>query len=98
VQHLFGVRGRARDEQPQPGPLLTEDLERLEQDGQALAGLVETSEEADRAAGSRPARRVATPFGMTTASPPMCSTSVVRAASDTAIRPLIFSIPVRTTG
>ena len=28
----------------------------------------------------------------------MCSTSVVRAASDTAIRPLIFSSPVRTTG
>jgi hypothetical protein len=35
---------------------------------------------------------------MTTASPPMCSTSVVLAASDTAIRPLIFSSPVRTTG
>ena len=35
---------------------------------------------------------------MTTASPPMCSTSVVRAASETAIRPLIFSSAVRSTG
>jgi hypothetical protein len=91
VQHLLGVRSRARDEEPQPGPLRAEDPERLEQDGQALARFVKPAQEADRAARSRP-------LGMTTASPPMCSTSVVRAASDTAIRPLIFSIPVRTTG
>jgi hypothetical protein len=43
-------------------------------------------------------RRTVTPFGMSTASPPMCSTRVVRAASDTAIRPLIFSSAVCSAG
>ena len=43
-------------------------------------------------------RLTVTPFGMSTASPPMCSTSVVRAASETAIRPVIFSSAVCRAG
>ena len=43
-------------------------------------------------------RRTDTPLGISTASPPMCSTSVVRAASETAIRPLIFSSAVARMG
>ena len=42
--------------------------------------------------------RIATPFGMRTASPPRCSTSVRRAASDTAILALIFSSADCSTG
>jgi hypothetical protein len=37
-------------------------------------------------------------LGISTASPPKCSTRVVRAASDTAIRPLIFSSADCSTG
>ena len=36
-------------------------------------------------------RLTLTPFGISTASPPRCATSVFLAASATAIRPLIFS-------
>src|ERR1035438_3874492 len=43
-------------------------------------------------------RRTVTPLGMSTASPPVCSTRVVRAASDTAIHPLTFSSAVRKAG
>ena len=39
-----------------------------------------------------------TPFGITTASPPMCSTRVRRASSETAIRAEIFSSDCRTSG
>ena len=38
------------------------------------------------------------PLGISTASPPRCSTSVVRAASETAILPLIFSSAGRRIG
>ena len=36
-------------------------------------------------------RDTSTPLGMSTASPPRCSTTTRRAAGDTAIRPVIFS-------
>ena len=54
VPLLVGVAG-AGDKQPQPRPAGREQLERLEQDRQALARLVHPAEEADRAAGPRPA-------------------------------------------
>ncbi len=43
-------------------------------------------------------RLIVTPLGISTASPPRCLTSVERAASDTAIQPLIFSVAVRIIG
>ena len=48
--------------------------------------------------GSAPAKKpTSTPLGMTTASPPMCSTRMRRAYSLTAIRALIFSSAGRST-
>ena len=38
-------------------------------------------------------RATETPLGISTASPPRCSTTTRRAAEDTAIRPVIFSKP-----
>ena len=57
VQHLLGIGSPSCDEQTQPRPLRAEDFERLEQHGQALTRFVHAAEEADRAAGSRPARQ-----------------------------------------
>jgi len=90
---------RPGDQQAQPGPAPGERDEGGAQHVEALARLGEAAEEAERPALARPAGNgsavsnlaIVTPFGISTAPPPRCSTCTLRASSLTAIRAVIFS-------